>query len=479
MWVSRDHTDRLSGTWHVIRSIPANHHARNDPKEIMSIPQRRCFYAVLLCLLANISPFIAEGSDFSEYCDPTLNEQLTDAESVTISALLRAASRLSGKSKIGCAEAGVILHELKTLNLSRVGDVGPGIGGMEPLSDLSPLPIAVPNVEELDLSGNDIRDLKPLHRLTRLRVLRLRAAGITSEVLATLPHLPKLEELWLSNFKRPADGTPPAMWAEMHPYENRIEQWTAESAFPRLRVLDLKRNRDLEKLEGIGAYGELRILDLQSNSIRSLAGLEDLSELTQLYANRNQLTDVQPISECQKLETLWLSDNKINELDGLRDLKRLTAINLANNNIARCDSLARMVDLEIVDLQGNRIASVDPLRKLTKLKKLWLHRNKINHIEPLQQASQLEVLWLNENPLAEIVVVSHLGHLKQLGLGNTPVREVTPVASLQYLEVLDLSTIEHQLDLSSFSALKKLRRLRLTGTKFTNLPQSLESIVVK
>lgn len=95
-------------------------------------------------------------------------------------------------------------------------------------------------------------------------------------------------------------------------------------------------------------------LDLYSNNITDLTGLENLENITVLGLGNNNIEDITPIKNIVKLRQLYLNDNKISSVENLENLYNLEILSVANNklsDVAPISSLKKMLEL---DLSGNK-----------------------------------------------------------------------------------------------------------------------------
>ena len=109
------------------------------------------------------------------------------------------------------------------------------------------------------------------------------------------------------------------------------------------------------------SFGRLRELNLSSNAIEKIEGLQSLVELEVLNLSCNRIQVVQGLASCHRLRRLVLSHNRIAQISGLQQL--------AGETYA----------LEHVDLRNNKIASLRDLQcfqALTGLRELLLHTGK-------------------------------------------------------------------------------------------------------
>ena len=103
----------------------------------------------------------------------------------------------------------------------------------------------------------------------------------------------------------------------------------------------------------------------------------DLEKVTILDLRSNQLTEMKGLEKLSQLEVLYLGDNQLTNVKGLEKLSHLTSL----------------------DLGGNQLTEVPKgLEKLTKLNRLWLHKNTLTNGKGLEKLAQLEKLNLYNNP---------------------------------------------------------------------------------
>ncbi|KAJ3171781.1 hypothetical protein HDU87_008323 [Geranomyces variabilis] len=89
-------------------------------------------------------------------------------------------------------------------------------------------------------------------------------------------------------------------------------------------------------------FVSLTVLDLSSNLLEYIAGLEDLHQLTELNLANNRITKIENLRSLQALQVLNLSFNKIKSLEGMEQLGRghpLQVLNVKGNEIEGLDML--------------------------------------------------------------------------------------------------------------------------------------------
>jgi hypothetical protein len=121
-------------------------------------------------------------------------------------------------------------------------------------------------------------------------------------------------------------------------------------------------DNDLVESGDISFLVELKHLDLSTNRIQSLKGLENLTLLSYLY----------------------LSSNKIRSLDGLQMLTRLEYLYLSSNNIQSLNGIENLIHLTFLKLDSNQLRSLKQLQNLTRIIQLHTFSNQIQSLEGLE-----------------------------------------------------------------------------------------------
>lgn len=88
-------------------------------------------------------------------------------------------------------------------------------------------------------------------------------------------------------------------------------------------------------------------LDLSSNKIVSLEGVQALRRLESLNLARNNLTSVDLLASLPNLRVLSVAENSIVQLDGLRECRELMVLDASYNNVTKWPRLGDMATLEV------------------------------------------------------------------------------------------------------------------------------------
>jgi CHAT domain-containing protein/Leucine-rich repeat (LRR) protein len=204
------------------------------------------------------------------------------------------------------------------------------------------------NLTELSLIRNQIVDIKPLSKFTKLRKLNFSLNQITD--VQPLSKLTNLRFLTL-NFNQISDVKP-------------------LSGLTNLTELFLESNQivDASPLTGLT---NLTGLSLASNQVVDVTPLSRMTELDFLYLSGNKIADMQPLSELKNLILLFINSNQIADVKPLSGLTNLTTLNLSRNQIADVKPLSGLTNLKTLDLSGNQIPDGEADRLLQKNKQLF------------------------------------------------------------------------------------------------------------
>ncbi|CAL1400070.1 unnamed protein product [Linum trigynum] len=170
-------------------------------------------------------------------------------------------------------------------------------------------------LRELYVSKNEVPKMEEIDHLFQLRILELGSNRL--RVMENLENLKNLEELWLGR--------------------NRIKQVNL-CGLKCIKKISLQSNR-LTTMTGFEDCVALEELYLSHNGIEKMEGLSALVNLRVLDVSSNKLTSVDDIHGLPKLEDLWLNDNRIESLGSISDAvagsrEKMTTIYLANNPCA-------------------------------------------------------------------------------------------------------------------------------------------------
>jgi len=216
-------------------------------------------------------------------------------------------------------------------------------------NDLNKIPriiFKLSNLQELNLSVNNLTELNHLEELQNLQILNIGMNNFKTFPIE-ITKLKKLKtlDIWWNDIK-----TFPEAF-----YENNvnIEELNLTSMFE----FDFANN-----LSKVHRFKNLRQLNLGNNQIKNLnIEFDKLSNLETFGYIRQDKIDIKSIilelSKCKKLTTIHLSVNHIKELPSeISLLNNLEELNLYENELTNLpDNLIKMKRLKSITIDGNKI----------------------------------------------------------------------------------------------------------------------------
>ncbi len=203
------------------------------------------------------------------------------------------------------------------------------------------------------LRGNQIGDVSPLARLTRLTWLDL-GWNLQIGEISALANLTSLRGLWIG-FSQISD------------------------------------------ISSLASLTRLITLALWGNQIRDISALAGLTSLTSLDLGRNQISDISALAGLTDLTGLDLGDNQISDISALAGLTKLARLNLQYNQISDISALAGLANLTWLYLENNQISDISPL---------------VNNLG----LSQGDTLRLSNNPLSSTSIDTYIPQLQARGV---------------------------------------------------------------
>ncbi|CAG9332012.1 unnamed protein product [Blepharisma stoltei] len=191
------------------------------------------------------------------------------------------------------------------------------------------------------------------------------------------------------------------------------------------------QSKQISSLEGLSNLisnpKQLVHLDLSFNMIRTIPPhLELFPSLLYLDLSTNLLTTIEGLDNLSALQVLRLSRNRITKIENLEGNRNLNALDLSMNQISRIERISHLRSMKLLYLYGNQISAIEGLEGMLYLKELRIEQNQIpdiNHLALID--TQIGELQAHTNSIGNlddvIVAVSHLPKLKNLSLYNNPV----------------------------------------------------------
>ena len=237
-------------------------------------------------------------------------------------------------------------------------------------------------------------------------------------------------------------------------YEQKLKKYqqyfSAQGGIQAPAIIKIRKNRgsiviSLKKLEAIEDIKNLDVtspiltnLDLSSNKIGKISGLEKLTELETLSLNSNNIQKIEGLKKLVKLKNLSLSNNKIQQFEGLENLRKLQTLNINNNAITSVRGLEHLTSLKILGINNNKLKSLEGIECLTNLSQLYLEGSSLSNLKGLSNLSKIYILKLSNNNLTSMQGLEKYTVLTELFLDNNELKGLDNIRKMVNLKKIDL-----------------------------------------
>ena len=178
-------------------------------------------------------------------------------------------------------------------------------------------------LQKVDVSNNDLSTLEQLSGLYHLTELNASHN--------------KIEEIM--------DFDPPQNLEKVDYSFNLVQNIQNVEKNPFLKTLILSNN-NISKIDGLSSCEFLEELDLSNNHIETIENLDALGPcLTKLNLSSNKIKNLSGLDNLTTLMELNLCQNEISRLKGLQGLTNLRYLYLSSNKLSRCNQVAYLTDL--------------------------------------------------------------------------------------------------------------------------------------
>ncbi len=322
------------------------------------------------------------------------------------------------------------------------------------------LPVILPSIQRLDLSGNDLTALSPafINSLTTATELGLANASLSH--MPDMDGLTALNRIDLAGNQLTAVPVLPSSLEDLDLSDNSLLDANGAAGLTRLTALAVGGNQ-LVSLPDFRLLVDLDVLDIGGNPFASLqATLDQLpASIASLDLSALELEAVPDLSRFTELRALNLAANLFTAVPDLTPYSGLTAVDLSDTSLSGLDLTALPTGLTALRLAGLDLAAVPDLSPLPALAILDLSRNRLAILDPepsldlveidasdndlaqlfIDSFANLEALRLNRNQLAALPNLSSFPDLRVLEVGENFLTAVNGLAGLTQVERLVIS----------------------------------------
>ncbi len=447
-------------------------------------------------------------------------------------------SKFTKLEELSCAQSGIINFNFlnSTSNLKKLDASNNSIKDLKPLGKL----IAM---EQLNLAYTQVQDLEVLASLPELQILNISNTPVLH--LTHLEGLKKLKKIYFNNTKIQTlaplqanmgiekmycDNTAISkeeilQFMATHSgtlvvfesgqllswWKNLTEAWkmvfknyTKLDTIPSLDQLarlvnepeiDISGNKDIDNLEPLKVFYNLKILKLKSCKILNLEPIKDCKHLELLDITDNQIKSLQPIKGLANIQLLYCENTPLDSIDinGFRNRRpqcvvvyktamlRNWWIDVSDawrlvfkkyvpyENSPTDEQLHTMIALDSLYASDNgTINTLLPIQKMDRIRTLTLINCRISDLSPLKTVGTLLHLDCSKNPIKDLIPLTTLINLKKLILENTGVSDLEPLATLQNIEHLNLAGTQVK-ELDDIEKYVFLKQLDISSTAISSL----------
>lgn len=185
--------------------------------------------------------------------------------------------------------------------------------------------------------------------------------------------------------------------------------------------------------------------------------------------------------DMKSISELNITSEGIYSLKGIEYATNLTFISAGSNNIVSLEPLRRLKKLTSLDLNYNNITDLSPLSSLTSLKTLILGGNRISDISPVSKLVNLSNLYVNNNYIVNMSSIKELRNLTYLNMEYNLVKDVSPLITYAQAKVeTNSSTIVLDKNLIEFSYVEVnefIEKMRLQGVSCNGIENQRSGIL--
>jgi protein NUD1 len=298
------------------------------------------------------------------------------------------------------------------------------------------------------------------------------------------------------NTIRALDGIP-ASTRELTITHNLLSELTAWDRLGNLQYVNVSNN-EIKSLSAFNSLVHLRGLVADNCGLANLDGVRFHDSLQTLRARGNAIERLNfDGANLQRLTSLDLESNEIREIESLHELSSLTYLNLKGNQLVKFSS-AEPLALKHLIVSDNKLRKVD-VASIPRLHLLYADRNKLTTVAGLSRVPHLDSLSLREQGGPKPFDVSFLEtayEVRKLFLSGNHLGFFDPPRDFLNLQLLDLANcglqrlpdnIGHLMpnlrvanlcfnglsDVSGLTGIPRLKRLLLAGNRLANMKSLL------
>jgi formylglycine-generating enzyme required for sulfatase activity len=235
--------------------------------------------------------------------------------------------------------------------------------------------------------------------------------------------------------------------------------------------------RQISSVQGLEAARNLRILDLDANSLTNFPIASALTNLTILDLFNNHLTSFVLSNAPPKLAIIDVAFNSLTQCSLPAGLTNLDTLFLEGNGLTNFLLPSGLTGLTQLDLSGNALTRFTVRPEMTNLVTLLLFANQLTNLTLPANLKRLGALDLDFNNLQSLELPAGLTNLISFVARDNQLTNLTLRSDMANLSFVDLGQ-NRLAQLTLPAGLNRLNFLRLPDNKLTSvtLPPSLTNL---
>lgn len=146
------------------------------------------------------------------------------------------------------------------------------------------------------------------------------------------------------------------------------------------------KNKNLEEINCILKYRNVKELDLRWNRINDLKPLEKLEKIEILKINFNQIEDITPLLNLKNLKELWIHNNNVKDIRGISKLYKLNHLDISFNplkyGIEEIEKLRNLRRFEVREVPKEIVDYIyENYSKFTMLDKIFIENRRAENLK--------------------------------------------------------------------------------------------------
>ena len=182
------------------------------------------------------------------------------------------------------------------------------------------------------------------------------------------------------------------------------------------------KNKNLEEINCILKYRNVKELDLRWNRINDLKPLEKLEKIEILKINFNQIEDITPLLNLKNLKELWIHNNNVKDIRGISKLYKLNHLDISFNplkyGIEEIEKLRNLRRFEVREVPKEIVDYIyENYSKFTILDKIFIENRRAENLKKRENKTKYPKFSAFEDKINDFEIAKTI---KTISLSEIP-----------------------------------------------------------